>query len=67
MSSRHDWWIMPGRYYQLPAAERDKLILELRGRGWSYRAIGKRVGMSPNGVMHSLRRMREGKPGRSRT
>lgn len=53
-----------GRYYTLPAAERDKLIMELRMRGWSYRAIGKRVGMSANGVMHSLRRMAEGKPGR---
>jgi DNA-directed RNA polymerase specialized sigma24 family protein len=53
------------RYYELPAPERDKLILELRLRGWSYRAIGKRVGMSANGVMHSLRRMAEGKPGRA--
>jgi hypothetical protein len=56
---------MPSRYYDLPAAERDKLIMELRLRGWSYRAIGKRVGMSANGVMHSLRRMAEGKPGRA--
>jgi len=56
---------MGSRYYALPAPERDKLILELRLRGYSYRAIGKRVGMSANGVMHSLRRMSEGKPGRA--
>jgi hypothetical protein len=57
---------MPDRYYSLPAGERDKLIKELRLRGWSYRAIGKRVGMSANGVMHSLRRMTDGenRPGR---
>jgi DNA-directed RNA polymerase specialized sigma24 family protein len=56
---------MPSRYYDLPAHERDKLIMELRLRGWSYRAIGKRVGMSANGVMHSLRRMNEGREGRA--
>jgi len=56
---------MPSRDYELPAHERDKMIMELRLRGWSYRAIGKRVGMSANGVMHSLRRMSEGKEGRA--
>jgi DNA-directed RNA polymerase specialized sigma24 family protein len=56
---------MADRYYSLPAAERDKLIMELRLRGMPYRAIGKRVGMSANGVMHALRRMQEGKPGRA--
>jgi transposase len=54
---------MPDRYYRLGAAERDRVIRELRLRGMSYREIGKRVGMSANGVMHSLRRMREGRPG----
>lgn len=59
---------MADRFYELNAGDRDELIRELRGRGWSYRAIGKRVGMSANGVMHSLRRMAAGKPGRdSRT
>jgi hypothetical protein len=58
---------MPERgYYRLGAAERDARILELRKRGMSYRDIGKAVGMSANGVMHSLRRMAEGKPGRDR-
>lgn len=51
------------RYYTMGAAERDKLIRELRLQGLSYRAIGNRVGMSANGVMHSLRRMAEGRPG----
>jgi transposase len=55
---------MPSRYYNLGADERDKLIKELRLRGMPYRAIGKRVGMSANGVMHALRRMQENRPGR---
>jgi hypothetical protein len=58
---------MPNRrYYKLSAAERDKVIRELRLRGYSYRDIGKQVGMSANGVMHSLRRMAENRPGRDR-
>jgi transposase len=52
------------RYYTLGAVDRDKKIMELRGRGMSYRDIGKQVGMSANGVMHSLRRMREGRAGK---
>jgi DNA-directed RNA polymerase specialized sigma24 family protein len=51
------------RYYRLNAKDRDKKILELRRAGFSYREIGARVGMSANGVMHSLRRMAEGRPG----
>jgi transposase len=54
---------MPDRYYKLNARDRDKRIMELRLRGMSYRDIGKRVGMSANGVMHSLRRMQTGRPG----
>ena len=52
------------RYYRLNAEDRDKKIRELHGLGFSYREIGKRVGMSANGVMHSLRRMQQGRPGR---
>jgi DNA-binding Lrp family transcriptional regulator len=52
------------RYYRLNSDDRDKKILLLRQRGMSYRDIGKQVGMSANGVMHSLRRMQEGRPGR---
>lgn len=47
------------------AAERDKVILELRKRGWSYRKIGQHVGMSANGVMHALRRIQQGRQGRA--
>lgn len=50
----------------MSAADRDQMIAHLRGLGWSYRAIGKRVGMSANGVMHSLRRMAQQRPGRDR-
>jgi hypothetical protein len=53
------------RYYEMSAMQRDEKILEMRRRGYSYRAIGKAVGMSPNGVMHSLRRISEGRPGRN--
>ena len=41
----------------------DQMILTLRQRGLSYRAIGRRVGMSANGVMHALRRQQAGGPG----
>lgn len=49
---------------QIPAEERDKLILDLRRRGWTYARIGKYVGMSANGVSASLVRIQEGRPGR---
>ena len=49
---------------RLTAPQRDKMIAELRRRGLSYRAIGKRVGMSANGVTTSLRRIQAGLPGR---
>ena len=41
----------------------DQMILTLRQRGLSYRAIGRRVHMSANGVMHALRRPQAGGPG----
>jgi hypothetical protein len=41
----------------------DKKIIELRQRGYSYRAIGRVVGMSANGVMLALRRLQAGGPG----
>jgi hypothetical protein len=46
------------------AFQRDQTILALRRRGYSYRAIGKAVGMTANGVMTSLRRIQAGRPGR---
>lgn len=54
------------RFYQMPAAERDKLILELRAQGWTMRAIAKRVGMHHSGVERSLERMGRGGVGRDR-
>jgi hypothetical protein len=41
----------------------DQKILELRRRGLSYRAIGRQVHMSANGVMLALRRLQAGRPG----
>jgi lambda repressor-like predicted transcriptional regulator len=51
------------RYYgeiSLSPYQTDKMIVELRQRGLSYRAIGRRVGMSGNGVMLALRRLQAG-------
>jgi hypothetical protein len=49
------------------AAQRDQMIVELRRRGYTYRAIGKAVGMSANGVMTSLRRIHAGREGQGRS
>jgi lambda repressor-like predicted transcriptional regulator len=48
----------------MSGAERDKLIVSLRRRGWTYAQIGARVGMSPKSVGHALRRIAEGRPGK---
>jgi len=50
---------------QLPAAERDRIILELRSRGWTYARIGRASGMSVSGVRSSLVRIYQGRPGRA--
>jgi hypothetical protein len=50
-----------------PGPERDRLIVELRSRGWTCKRIGKRVGMSESGVARSLQRIREGGFGRGMT
>ena len=57
----------PGRYYTLPAHERDTLIVQLRNRGLTYRAIGKRVGMSESGVRRACDRIRMGGFGQGMT
>lgn len=49
----------------LTATERDQMIVKLRRHGYSYRQIGSAVGMTANGVMTSLRRIGEGRPGRN--
>jgi hypothetical protein len=43
--------------------QRDELIIKLRRRGYSYRRIGRAVGMSANGVMHAWHRLQAGGPG----
>jgi hypothetical protein len=50
----------PGRFYAIPAQQRDAMILELRRRGWTYERIGKRVGMTESGVRRALERIRVG-------
>jgi hypothetical protein len=57
------------RYYDdthLTPYQTDKLILELRQRGLSYRAIGRQVHMSANGVMYRLRCIQAGRSGTAR-
>ena len=48
---------MAERYYTMGAQERDKVILEMRGRGQSLSTIAKRVGMSRSGVSRALGRL----------
>jgi lambda repressor-like predicted transcriptional regulator len=51
------------RLYRLGASERDRLIVELYEKGWSMRAIARRVGMSASGVCRALERVERGAPG----
>jgi DNA-directed RNA polymerase specialized sigma24 family protein len=51
---------MRDRIYAIPAPERDRLILQLHRRGWTYERIGQRVGMSESGVRRALERIRLG-------
>ena len=45
--------------------QRDQLIVLLRRRGFTYRQIAGRVGMSPSGVLRALQRIGQGRPGRA--
>jgi transposase-like protein len=47
------------------AAEKDRLILDLRRKGYTYAQIGKALGMSKTGVRYALIRMQQGRTGRS--
>lgn len=62
------WWFDQRMHYYdesgLTAEQRDQMILELRRRGYSIRAIAKQVKMSVGGVHYSLQRIAEGLPGR---
>jgi hypothetical protein len=50
---------------RLAAWQRDQLIVLLRRRGFTYRQIAGRVGMSPSGVLRALQRIGQGRPGRA--
>ena len=56
-----------GRYYELSAPERDRRIAFLRGRGWTYKKIGRAVGMSESGVRRAGDRIRDGGFGQGMT
>ena len=49
-----------GRFYTIPAPERDRLILQMRRAGFTHAQIGKRVGMTESGVRRALDRIRGG-------
>jgi hypothetical protein len=51
----------------LTSFQRDDLIVKLRRRGFSYRQIAGRVGMTPAGVWQALRRIGEGRRGGGRS
>ena len=50
----------PGRFYALPAIERDRMILQLKRRGLTHKRIGAAVGMTESGVRRALQRIAEG-------
>ncbi|WP_280827399.1 hypothetical protein [Mycobacterium sp. OTB74] len=54
----------PGRFYALPAPQRDEVIVALRRRGWTHARIGGQVGMSESGVRRALQRIAAGGLGR---
>ena len=43
-----------GRYYSIPAPDRDAMIIQLKRRGWTNVRIGRRVGMSESGVRRAV-------------
>ena len=49
---------------EMSGQTRDALIVALRRKGWTYKRIGRAVGMSPNSVGHALQRIAEGRPGK---
>lgn len=51
---------MSERNYTMPPQERDKLIMQLRARGWTLSKIAKQVGMSTAGVGRALDRIADG-------
>ena len=49
-----------GRFYDIPAQERDRRIVELKRRGWTLKKIAKQVGMTESGIRHALTRIAGG-------
>lgn len=50
---------------EMSSEERDRRIVQMRRAGATYREIGKKLGMSINGVRHALVRIQAGRPGRA--
>jgi hypothetical protein len=50
----------------LTAAERDRLIYDLRRRGWTLKRIAREVEMTPAGVSKALSRILAGGLGKGR-
>ena len=49
---------------EMNAGDRDKRILELRKKGYTYAQIGKALGLSKTGVRYALIRISQGREGR---
>lgn len=50
---------------EMNAADRDRRILELRRKGYTYAQIGKALGLSKTGVRYALIRIAQGREGRA--
>jgi transcriptional regulator len=48
----------------MTAPEKDRLIWELRRRGWTLKKIGREVGMTAAGVSAALQRIADGRTAR---
>ena len=56
-----------GRWYAIPAHERDRMIVALKRRGYTNERIGKAVGMTEAGVRAAVKRIKEGRFGEGQT
>lgn len=54
---------MAERVYSMSARQRDQMITELYEKGYSLRAIARKVGMSASGVCRALERVQRGGTG----
>lgn len=48
----------------MTAPEKDRLIAELRGHGWTLKRIGQEIGMTAAGVSAALKRIPQGRSAR---